>query len=456
MNITLDGKRHLGAALGTRSFVVSYVQKVVSEWVGEMEQLSSIAVSQPHAAYAAFTHGLTSKWTFLARTTPNIGDLLQPLEQVIRQKFLPALTGQNALNDTERDLLALPARMGGLGITDPTQLTAFHHTTSKNVSAPLMSLILQQSAAYPANCKDSQKRAKSIAHRNRRQHETTCANDLFNRLPSSQQRALEASKEKGASSWLSALPMAEHGFALHKGAFRDALCLRYGWRPPLLPSNCVCGKQLTIEHALSCPCGGFPSIRHNELRDITAQLLTETCHGVGIEPPLQPLGGEQLRYRTANREDGARLDIVAESFWGRDRQNAFFDVRVFNPYAPSHRGTTLAQCYRRNEQEKKRAYEERVREVEHGSFSPLVFSTSGGMGPIATVVYKRIATLIAERRDQPYSRTLFWVRCKLSFSLLRSAIMCIRGSRSSYHHPAGMLREAIDLTCSEGGFASQH
>ena len=42
---------------------------------------------------------------------------------------------------------------------------------------------------------------------------------------------------------------------------------------------------------------------------------------------------EQLTHRTANREDGARLDIVAENFWGRDRQCAFFDVRVFNPFA---------------------------------------------------------------------------------------------------------------------------
>ena len=223
-----------------------------------------------------------------------------------------------------------------------------------------------------------------------------------------------------------------------------------------MPSHCVCGKQFTIEHALSCSCGGFPSIRHNELRDLTAQLLTETCHSVGTEPPLQPLGDEQLRHRTANRDDGARLDIVAEDFWRRDRQNAFFDVRVFNPYAPSHRSTTLAQCYRRNEQEKKRAYEERVREIEHGSFSPLVFSTSGGMGPIATVVYKRIASQIAEKRDQPYNRTLFWIRCKLSFSLLRSAIMCIRGSRSSYHHPACALSEAIDLTCSESRIAPRH
>ncbi len=73
----------------------------------------------------------------------------------------------------------------------------------------------------------------------------------------------------------------------------------------------------------------FPSTQHNELHDLTVQFLTETCLSVGIESPPQQLGDEQLRYRTDNRQDGARLDIVPESFWGRDRQNGFFDVRVF-------------------------------------------------------------------------------------------------------------------------------
>ena len=79
-------------------------------------------------------------------------------------------------------------------------------------------------------------------------------------LSSSLHRSVLLSGESGSSSWLTALPLSEHGFALHKGAFRDALCLRYGWRPPLLLSSYVCGKQFTIEHASGCPCGGFPSI----------------------------------------------------------------------------------------------------------------------------------------------------------------------------------------------------
>ena len=69
-----------------------------------------------------------------------------------------------------------------------------------------------------------------------------------------------------------------------------------------------------MEHAFNCSRGGFPSVRHNEVRDITADLLTEVCNGVGKEPTLQPVTEEQLTHRMANCEDGARLDIVAEGF----------------------------------------------------------------------------------------------------------------------------------------------
>ena len=118
-------------------------------------------------------------------------------------------------------------------------------------------------------------------------------------------------------------------------------------------------------------------------------------------------------------------------------------------YHPSYRNTSLAQCYRKNELEKRRAYDERIREIEHGSFSPLVFSAAGGMGETAKVVYKRIASLIADKY-KPYSKTINWLRCRLSFSLLRSAVMCLRGSRSSLHHPINSSCGEIDLAIAEG------
>ena len=203
-------------------------------------------------------------------------------------------------------------------------------------------------------------------------------------------------------------------------------------------------------HTLNCPRGGFPSIRDNEIRDITASPMSEVCHGIGTEPTLQPVTGERLTHRTANREDGAHLDIVAQSFWGRDRQSAFFDVRVFNLYAQTYRNSTLAQCYRRNELEKKRAYAKHVREIEHGSFSPLVFSTAGGTGTTATVFYKRPFSLWAEKHNRTYSTTLHWLRCRPSFFFLRSAIMCLRGSRSIWQCSDRSPTETIDLARSEG------
>ena len=96
----------------------NYVRRKV--WVREVERLSHIATTQPHAAYAAFTHGLISKWTYLARTVPDIEDMFQPLEDAIRQQFLPSLTGQAAFSDADRDLMALPVRLGGLGIINPS------------------------------------------------------------------------------------------------------------------------------------------------------------------------------------------------------------------------------------------------------------------------------------------------------------------------------------------------
>ena len=171
-----------------------------------------------------------------------------------------------------------------------------------------------------------------------------------------------------------------------------------------------------------------------------------------VEPCLQAVTEEQLRHKSVNREDGARLDIVAKNFWGRDRQCALFDVLVFNPFAQSHLSTPLAQCYQKQEMEKKRNYEERVREVEHGSFSPLVFTTAGGMGATATVVYKRLASCIAEKHNKPYGKTLHWLRCRLNFSLLRSSIMCLRGSCSACHYLDSPLSgdAATDLACTEG------
>ncbi|XP_064388154.1 uncharacterized protein LOC135336323, partial [Halichondria panicea] len=84
VRISEGGQRYLGSAIGKQSFLDTYVQQKVDTWVEELKSLSSIATTQPHSAFAAFTHGFASKWTYLARTTPGIANLLKPLEETIR------------------------------------------------------------------------------------------------------------------------------------------------------------------------------------------------------------------------------------------------------------------------------------------------------------------------------------------------------------------------------------
>ena len=163
------------------------------------------------------------------------------------------------------------------------------------------------------------------------------------------------------------------------------------------------------QHLYSRPCSKlppwwFPSLETQRKR-FAAQLLSETCPNVSIEPDLQPLTGETLTYLTSNAEDGACLDVRAEGFWGDRKQSAFFYVRVFNPLAPSNCRRTLASCYHRHEREKRRSYDQRVREIEHGTFTPLVFTAAGGMGNAATIMFRRLASLLATKRSQLYSFT---------------------------------------------------
>ena len=108
------------------------------------------------------------------------------------------------------------------------------------------------------------------------------------------------------------------------------------------------------------------------------------------EPLLQPLTNESFTHRSANTDPTARLDIRARGFWTTG-QDTFFDVRVFHPNAPSNCSMTTTTAYRKHETTKKREYAQRVHEVEHGVFTPLVLSTTDGMGHEATTFYKRLA-----------------------------------------------------------------
>ena len=151
------GARHLGAVLGSRADKLKYVDEKVKDWVREIGVLSKIAVTEPHAAFAAFTHCLQAKWNFLSRTIPGVGELLIDVETAIREKFIPSLLRKEVSDDIRR-LLAIPARFGGLGIFNPTERSPVSFEHSTQLCAPLVSLILRQEDTFePKSLREEQK-----------------------------------------------------------------------------------------------------------------------------------------------------------------------------------------------------------------------------------------------------------------------------------------------------------
>lgn len=178
----------------------------------------------------------------------------------------------------------------------------------------------------------------------------------------------------------------------------------------MTPQHCRCGANFTVNHMLSCKQAGWHSIRHDDQRDILTSLLNEVCREVSKEPRLLPLNEEQLLL-SANKADNARLDICARGFWIKP-QDAFFDVRVFYTFAPSYSNRSLPAIYYQHEQQKHCKYGQRVREVEHRGFMPLVFSTTGGMALEAkfSSCNWQISSLRKEMRASPSS----WAACDAS------------------------------------------
>ena len=186
---------------------------------------------------------------------------------------------------------------------------------------------------------------------------------------------------------------------LNKQEFWDLGNIRYDWPLSRTPRTCTCGSNFNIEHALTCKKGGFITLRHNRLRNITASLLKE----VRIEPTLQKLTGKQFEQRTANTSEEARLDVAARGFWTAG-QIAFFHIRVLYSNATRHANQSLQQCYASNENEKKRKYNNRIMNVERGCFTPLVFTTS-------IVVSARSFTHVWLKRFQQNERKNTLSRC---------------------------------------------
>ena len=172
--------------------------------------------------------------------------------------------------------------------------------------------------------------------------------------------------------------------------------------------------------------GGYVVMRHDRVRNMEASILKDVCKDIKIEPELMPVGNTDVaNSSTAER---ARLDLSAVGVWS-PMERTFFDVRVVHPNSASYKDKDIKQVYDQHEKEKKRKYNQRVMQVERATFTPLVFSTTGGMAPECARYHKKVAELIANKTKEEYSKVVNHIRTRVRFTLLRSTLLAIRGER---------------------------
>ena len=419
----MGGHRVLGSVIGSSEACHAFQSSKLTEYTNIVNKLASHAKKSPQNVYHAFTKGVQHKLTFLSRTTPDMENTLQNTESLLTTKLIFNITGRVQLSIAERSLFSLPLSKGGLNILSPEDRRN-DLQWSKDVTFHLDEEDLTTAEA-------KQHSTVNLIKKQKQEIQKTKLEEVKCNLNDKQRHAVTLVSEKRASSWLAALPLKRYGITLTKSEFRDSLALRYGWEPKNLPAKCPCGGEpFTVAHSLHCRKGGYTHMRHDEIRDTFAKIMKDVCFDVEVEPKLQRLEGESFDYKSVCTEDEARLDIRANELWDSRFSRTYFDVKIFNPLAKSC-PKEVKESYKYHETLKKLKCEQRILDVENSSFNPLVFACSGGAGPSASKVMSRLALMISEKGQDSYSDAIGYIRTQISYALLRSSVLCLRGSRST-------------------------
>ena len=277
ITITPEGQKHLIAVIGSPEFNRTFTKNLVDKWVLEFQELSKIAKTEPHGAYSNFVFSFKMKWNYYMRIIPNLSDHRQPFEDIISNDFVPSLFGSK-VQDLVRRLIALPPKLGGTGITNPIEIANNEYKNSIRLTQDLTKMIINQERFRSIDENEMNEIKKSVAEvREMKQKEQLKSILDSGDLTKMERKMIEICQEPGGSNWLTVLPLREAGFSLNKQEFRDTLAIQCNISIKRLPETCACGSEFTCDHAMICKKGEFIFLQHNDLRDITCELLPEVC-----------------------------------------------------------------------------------------------------------------------------------------------------------------------------------
>ena len=221
--MTTEGKRHLDASLGSTKYKEEYLSSKVDEWIAQLRILSQIARTQPQAAYSAFITGSRHKISFYMRLISVASTQLKRLDEVVQSEFIPAITGGIFCNEMERKLIALPPKLGGLGIPIFAEISNNEFENSNKLTECLSTKIINQMRQYEPD--EEIQAIKNRIHAVRVEQNKQKLHVMLSHMNSEQLRTNDLNQETGA--WLTTLPLKQEGYTLTKQLFRDPIRIRY-------------------------------------------------------------------------------------------------------------------------------------------------------------------------------------------------------------------------------------
>ena len=433
-----NGERYLGGYLGEDDTRDEWAEGKIAEWCDAVSELARVAAPRyPQSAYAALLFSLQHEWQYMQRVLPLPGELFQPLEDVIRSEFIPALLGSDEkVPDDMRELMCLSSKVGGCCIPDPTKSGTFAHRTSRHCTERVTLALINGTKLDVVQHNAVAKEQAYLAHCNRIERHTTALRAVKRRATAKARRRYERNEVSGA--WLTTLPSYANNTDLSATEFRDGLRLRLGLEPLNMPDVCDgCGAKFTIEHACSCKVGGLIHLRHDtqakEYGYMCSRALTPSAV---TSEPLVSRAREVNRERVAAAQPGEpvrlepelRADVGVVGFWAVGKE-ALFDIRITDADSPSYRGRSHVKILESQEKEKKDKYLPAC-EAQRKSFTPLVFTIDGCRSIETIAACKRLARLLSEKWDKQYSKVSGYINSRLSLALVRMGSRCIRGARN--------------------------
>lgn len=441
-----DGARYIGGFVGSKESLDAWLTPKIEEWADHVRLFAKVAHRYPQTAYTGLIKSLQVEWTYLQRVVPSVSDQFGPVEDALREAFLPALFGEDSPDTTDalRDLICFPVRFAGLGVPDPVASAEQHFRNSVEATAQISASLRQ---GEQLDALGYGQVSVQLTRQRKKAHEKELEAALEAHMATADaQTARRMRRSKDTGSWLTTTPDTLNGTDLTAEEFRDSLRLRHGLTPKHLPKWCDgCHRSFSVGHALSCPVGGLIMQRHQTLATEWHQLCAAalTPSSVTDEPSIP-----NLQYGAQGAAQGTpppalRGDVGAHGFW-RSGTTAVFDIRVTDTDAAKHRNRDPAKALAKQENEKKQKYGEACREA-HMHFTPLVFSVDGMEGREATAARKRLASRLAAKWNREYSQICGFVRSKLAVALVRTTSRCLRGTRDPGRRP-----QALDWVAGSG------